>query len=111
MDIIKALLRRLSWSLLLYWGLLFGMLWALTELADTVYDKGGFFFDAPILSWFYKLLNPTLTSLALFASTIGGVGAMSGVAVLVVYLSCGACRTARRFFSASAWAARPSSWS
>ena len=83
MDIIKALLRRLSWSLVLYWGLLFGMLWALTELADTVYEKGGFFFDEPILSWFYTLLNPTLTSLALFASTIGGVGAMSGVAVLV----------------------------
>lgn len=83
MDIIKALLRRLSWSLVLYWGLLFGLLWMLTELADVVYDKGGFFFDAPILDWFYTLINPTLTSLALFASTIGGVGVMIGLAVLV----------------------------
>lgn len=83
MDIVKALLRRLTWSLLLYWGLLLGMLWALTELADVVYDKGGFFFDAPILNWFYTLLNPTLTSLALFASTTGGIGVMSGLAVLV----------------------------
>ncbi len=83
MDIIKALLRRLSWSLVLYWGLLFGLLWMLTELADVVYDKGGFFFDEPVLDWFYGLINPTLTSLALFASTVGGVEIMIGLAVLV----------------------------
>ena len=83
MDIIKALLRRLSWSLVLYWGLLFGLLWMLTELADVVYDKGGFFFDEPVLDWFYGLITPTLTSLALFASTVGGVEIMIGLAVLV----------------------------
>lgn len=83
MDIVKALLRRLTWSLVLYLGLMFGALWMLTELTDTLYEKGGFFFDEPVLDWFYTLINPTLTGFALFASTVGGVEIMIGLAVLV----------------------------
>ena len=83
MDVLKALLRRLSWRLLLYWGLLAGGLWAFVELADGVYEKDGFFFDAPVLDWFYTLINPALTGLAVALSTIGGVEVMIGLSVLV----------------------------
>ena len=83
MDVLKALLRRLSWRLLLYWGLLAGGLWTFVELADGVYEKNGFFFDEPVLDWFYTLINPTLTGLAVALSTIGGVEVMIGLSVLV----------------------------
>ena len=82
MDVLKALLRRLSWRLLLYWGLLAGGLWAFVELADEVYEQSGFFFDEPVLDWFYTLINPTLTGLAVALSTIGGVEVMIGLSVL-----------------------------
>ena len=51
----KALRKHrphLSVSLLLYWGVLLGALWVFGELAGEVYEKEGFFFDAPILAWF-----------------------------------------------------------
>ncbi len=85
MDALKTLLSRLSWRLVLYWGLLLGGLWAFIELVDTLYDRGGFFFDEPILSWFYTLINPTLTNIALFLSTVGGVEIMIGLSVLAAF--------------------------
>ena len=84
MDVLKALLRRLTPSLLLYWGALVGGLWLLLEFADNVYEQGGFFFDEPVLNWFYTLLNPTLTSIMLMFSTVGGVEVMIGVSALVI---------------------------
>jgi len=83
MDVIRTLLSRLSWRLLLYWGLLALGLWAFVELADEVYEQQGFFFDEPILEWFYGLVTPTLTRIALFLSTVGGVEVMTGLAVLI----------------------------
>lgn len=83
MDVLRALLHRLSWRLLLYWGFLLGTLWVFVEFADELYEQEGFFFDEPVLSWFYTLLDPTLTDLALFLSTIGGVEVMIGLSILV----------------------------
>lgn len=84
MDVIRGLLRRLSWSLVLYWGILVGFLWVFIELLDNLYEDGGFFFDEPILNWFYTLLDPFLTRLMLIASTLGGVGAMIGLSALSI---------------------------
>lgn len=86
MEIIRGLLRRLSPSLVLYWGILVGFLWLFIELLDNFYEDGGFFFDEPILNWFYGLLDPTLTQLMLIASTIGGVEVMIGLSTLTIIL-------------------------
>ena len=83
MDVIKGLLRRLSWSLVLYWGVLIGLVWLFIEFTDEIYEEGGFFFDEPVLNWFYTLINPTLTDIMLFFSTVGGVEVMIGASVLV----------------------------
>ena len=83
MDVIKGLLRRLTWSLVLYWGILIGLVWLFSELADAVYEQGGFFFDEPVLNWFYTLINPTLTDVMLAFSTVGGVEVMIGLSALV----------------------------
>ena len=83
MDVIRGLLRRLSWPLVLYWGTLFGLVWLFTELLEELYEDGGFFFDEPVLNWFYGLLDPALTQIMLVASTLGGVRVMIGLAVLV----------------------------
>ncbi len=84
MDVIKTLWSRLSWRLLLYWGVLVGGLWAFAELADQIYDKQGFFFDEPILAWFYTLVSPTLTQIALVLSTVGGLQVMIALSVLLI---------------------------
>ena len=85
MDVLKKLLSRLSWRLVLYWGLLLGGTWVFVELVDTLYENGGFFFDEPILNWFYTLINPAMTSLAVFLSTVGGVEVMIGLSVLTTF--------------------------
>ena len=84
MDVIRGLLRRLTWSLVLYWGILVGFLWLFIELLDNIYEDGGFFFDEPVLNWFYTLLDPLLTRLMLIASTIGGVEIMIGLSALSI---------------------------
>lgn len=76
MDVLRTLLSRLSWRLLLYWALLFGGLWLFAELSDEVYEKQGFTFDEPVLAWFYSLVSPARTTLALTLSTVGGVEVM-----------------------------------
>lgn len=78
-----GILKHLSWKVALYWLVLLGALWAFVELADEVYEQEGFFFDEPILTWFYTLLDPTLTSIALGLSTVGGVGIMVTLSALV----------------------------
>ncbi len=84
MDVFRTLLSRLSWRLLLYWGVLVGGLWAFAELADEVYEKQGFFFDEPVLTWFYGLVSPTLTQLALALSTVGGLEVMMAASALLI---------------------------
>ncbi len=86
MDIVKTLLSRLSWRLLLYWGILLGGLWAFAELTDEVYDKQGFFFDEPVLTWFYGLISPARTQLALALGTVGGLEVMIGLSVALALL-------------------------
>jgi membrane-associated phospholipid phosphatase len=86
MDVVKTLLSRLSWRLLLYWGLLVGGLWAFAELADEIYERQGFFFDEPVLVWFYGLITPLRTDVALALSTVGGVEVMIGLSVLLTVL-------------------------
>ena len=83
MHLIGRVLRELSWKVVLYWLLLLGMLWAFVELADEVYEGDGFFFDEPVLNGFYPLLDPTLTSIALGLSVLGGVGVMVTLAIIV----------------------------
>lgn len=56
------------------------------ELLDNLYETGGFFFDEPILNWFYTYLDPTLTQLMLIASTVGGVRVMVGLSAFVIFL-------------------------
>lgn len=86
MGVVKTLLSRLSWRLLLYWAVLLGGLWAFAELTDEVYEQAGFFFDEPVLAWFYGLVTPLRTRVALFLSTVGGVEIMIGLAVLLTAL-------------------------
>ena len=83
MDVVRTLLSRLSWRLLLYWGVLLGGVWAFTELTDEVYEKEGFPFDAPVLAWFYGLISPARTQAALVLSTVGGLEVMIVLAVLL----------------------------
>jgi membrane-associated phospholipid phosphatase len=86
MDVVKTLLSRLSWRLLLYWGLLVGGLWAFAELADEIYERQGFPFDEPVLAWFYGLISPLRTDVALALSTVGGVEVMIALSVLLTAL-------------------------
>ncbi len=84
MDVFKTLLSRLSWRLLLYWGILVGGLWAFAEFTDEVYEKQGFFFDEPVLTWFYGLVSPALTQIALVLSTVGGLQTMITLSLLLI---------------------------
>ncbi len=83
MDVVRTLLSRLSWRLLLYWSVLLGGLWAFTELTDEVYEKEGFPFDAPVLAWFYGLISPARTQAALFLGTVGGLEVMITLSVML----------------------------
>lgn len=86
MDVIKTLLSRLSWRLLLYWGVLVGGLWLFIEFTDEIYDKQEFFFDEPILTWFYGFISPVLTRIALALSTVGGLQVMIALSTLLIVL-------------------------
>lgn len=85
----------------LYWTLLIGGLWLFVEFADEVYEKDGFFFDKPILTWFHGLIDPTLTKLAMALSTVGDFPAMLGVALLMVIILWFISRRESLFFLAS----------
>ena len=109
MDVIKTLLSRLSWRLLLYWGGLAGGLWAFAELTDEVYEKQGFFFDEPVLTWFYGLVSPTLTRIALALSTVGGLEVMIAMSALLTLLLWFKSHREAVFFS-SVWSGRQLLW-
>lgn len=101
MDVLRTLLSRLSWRLLLYWSALLGGLWIFTELTDEVYDKQGFPFDEPVLAWFHGLIDPVRTQAALLLSTIGGLEVMVGLAVLLTLLLWFRSHREALFFAAS----------
>lgn len=101
MDVVKTLLSRLSWRLLLYWAALVGGLWAFAELADEIYDRQGFPFDEPVLAWFYGFVSPLRTDVALALSTVGGAPVMITLSVLLTLLLWFRSRREAVFFAVS----------
>lgn len=97
----RTLWPRLSWRLLLYWAVLLGSVWAFAELTDEVYEQEGFFFDEPVLGWFYGLITPLRTRVALALSTVGGVEVMVGLTALITLLLWFRSRREAVFFAAS----------
>lgn len=61
----------LSVPLLAYWACLLGALHLFVQLAGEVYEREGFFFDAPVLSWFANYQTSWLVGAAQTFSTIG----------------------------------------
>lgn len=101
MDVLRTLLSRLSWRLLLYWTLLIGGLWLFVALSDEVYEREGFPFDEPVLRWFHGLVSPVRTQLALSLSTVGGLEVMVGLSILLSVLLWFRSRREAVFFAAS----------
>ena len=85
-EILRDLLRRLSWRLLLYWGALIGGVWLFAELSGEVYEQAGFFFDEPILAWFYAQRAGWLTDVMYALSVIGSEWVMIPIAALIILL-------------------------
>lgn len=101
MDLLRALLRRLSLPVLGYLGVVVGGLLLLEELTETVYEQGGFFFDEPILDWFYTLITPPLTTFMRVLSVVGDVPVMLGLSLLVFALLLRFARREAIFFALS----------
>jgi membrane-associated phospholipid phosphatase len=77
---------RLHLALLAYWATLLAALYLFAQLADEVYEKEGFPFDEPILTWLNAVATPTLTNLALALSFIGSVYVLTPLLVLIFAL-------------------------
>ena len=99
MDVLRALLERLSWRLALYWGALALLLWGLAQLTDEVYEGEGFFFDAPVLGWFYARVSSPATEVMRALSVVGDVPAMSVLAVVTALVLWRVSRREARFFA------------
>jgi membrane-associated phospholipid phosphatase len=83
----RSRLRHLplpSWPVLLYWGALLGALYAFVELAEEVYEKEGFFFDQPILTWLNVHQSPPLTALFVALSFVGSVFVLGPLTLALV---------------------------
>jgi membrane-associated phospholipid phosphatase len=100
-DLLRALLRRLSLPVLGYLGVVVGGLLLLEELTETIYEQGGFFFDEPILAWFYGLITPPLTAFMRVLSTVGDVPVMLGLSLLGFALLLRFARREALFFALS----------
>ena len=86
---LRKYLPHLSASLLIYWGSLLGALWLFVQFAGEVYEKEGFFFDAPVLNWFGAHAAPWLVGTAQAFSTFGSppvLGTVAAVGVLLLWL-------------------------
>jgi undecaprenyl-diphosphatase len=97
-QLARALLERVTWRALLYWGLLVAFVWLFVELADEVYEEEGFFFDEPILAWFYGLRTAFFDQLAVGLSTLGDVPAVVAVSLVATLLLWRTSRREARFF-------------
>ena len=84
MTTLRKYLPHLSGSLLIYWGALLAALFLFGQFAGEVYEKEGFFFDAPVLNWLAAHQTPWLVGLAQALSTFGGPPVLGGVAVVAV---------------------------
>lgn len=73
-----------SWPVLLYWSVLLGALYTFVELAEEVYEKEGFFFDQPILTWLNVHQSPALSALFLALSFIGSVFVLGPLTLALV---------------------------
>ncbi len=76
---------RFSLPLLIYWAFLLLMLFVFMKLAAEVYEKEGFWFDAPILTYLHSLQSPQLTRAALFITELGS-GLVLGSASLILLM-------------------------
>lgn len=89
MDIVhlaREIWRRSSWQLLLYWLLLLGGLWLFAEFAEEIYEQDGFFFDEPVLTWFYAQQRPWLSYIMQAASLLGSVWIMTPVVLVITFV-------------------------
>ena len=89
MTTLRKYLPNLSGSLLVYWGVLLAALFLFGQFAGEVYEKEGFFFDAPILNWLAAHQTLWLVGTAQAFSTFGSplvLGSVAAAAVLVLWL-------------------------
>ena len=86
MTTLRRHLPHLSGSLLIYWGTLLAALFLFVQFAGEVYEKEGFFFDAPVLNWFGAHSAPWLISAAQAFSTVGSPVVLGGIAAVAVSL-------------------------
>lgn len=69
---LRKFIGQLHVSLLAYWASLVGALYLYSELAGEVHEREGFFFDAPILSWFANHQTSQVVGTAQLLSTLLG---------------------------------------
>ncbi len=89
MTTLRKYLPNLRGSLLVYWGVLLATLFVFGQFAGEVYEREGFFFDAPVLNWFGAHLALWFIGVAQAFSTFGSppvLGGIAAVAVLVLWL-------------------------
>lgn len=89
MDIVylaREIWRRSSWQLLLYWVALLGGLWLFAEFAEEIYEQDGFFFDEPVLTWFFAQQRPWLNTVMQAASLLGSVWVMTPVVLVITFV-------------------------
>lgn len=84
MGLIRQLLRRLTWRLVVFWLVVVAAVWLFVEFADEVYEGTGLPFDEPVLRWFETLQTPWLTDLMFALSVLGDVPTTSILAGLVL---------------------------
>lgn len=70
--------------MLLYWALLLGALYLFGSLAGEVYEREGFFFDGPLLTFLDTHQTPALTAAAQFFSFVGSVYLLGPLGLLLV---------------------------
>ena len=89
MTTLRKYLPNLRGSLLVYWGVLLATLFVFGRFAGEVYEREGFFFDAPVLNWFGAHSALWFIGTAQAFSTFGSppvLGGTAAVAVLVLWL-------------------------
>lgn len=86
MTTLRQYFPNLRGALLIYWGVLLAALFLFGQFAGEVYEKEGFFFDAPILNWFTAHQTSWLVGTAQAFSTFGSPPVLGGVTAVAVLL-------------------------
>ena len=87
MGLIRQVLRRLTWRLMVFLLIMVSAVWLFVEFADEVYEGTGLPFDEPVLRWFETLQTPWLTDVMFALSVIGDVPAtlvLAGILLLAL---------------------------